>query len=55
MTRTARWRAAFEHTTLAGETDCGDCMPYENHRPIYIAWGRKVPWRDAWPGLKHFD
>ncbi|MFN8060432.1 MAG: glycosyltransferase family 39 protein [Vicinamibacterales bacterium] len=51
----ARWRAAFEHTTLAGETDCGDCMPYENHRPIYIAWGRKVPWRDAWPGLKHFD
>lgn len=51
----ARWAAAFEHVELAGETACGDCMPYENHRKIYIAWGRRMPWAAVWPGLKHFD
>lgn len=51
----ARWAQEFQHVELAGETSCGDCMPYENHRKIYIAWGRRMPWAAVWPGLKHFD
>jgi hypothetical protein len=51
----ARWAGFFDHVELAGQTDCGDCMPYENHRQIYIAWGRRVPWASVWPSLKHYD
>lgn len=51
----ARWSGFFDHLELVGETDCGDCMPYENHRPVYIAWGRRASWAAAWPALKHFD
>lgn len=50
-----RWSGYFEHVRLAGQTDCGDCMPYENKRDIYIAWGRRLPWSALWPALKHFD
>jgi hypothetical protein len=51
----ARWSGYFDHVELVGETNCGDCMPYENHRNVYIAWGRHVSWASVWPGLKHFD
>lgn len=51
----ARWSDFFEHVQLAGRTDCGDCMPYENKRDIYVAWGRRLPWAVVWPALKHFD
>ena len=51
----ALWSRYFDHVDLAGETNCGDCMPYENHRKVYIAWGRHVSWAAVWPGLKHFD
>jgi hypothetical protein len=51
----AVWSRSFDHVELVGETNCGDCMPYENHRKVYIAWGRHVSWAALWPGLKHFD
>jgi hypothetical protein len=51
----ARWSQSFDHVVLAGETDCGDCMPYENHRQIYIVSGRHVAWADLWPALRHFE
>ena len=51
----AVWSRSFDHVELVGETNCGDCMPYENHRKVYIAWGRHVSWTALWPGLKHFD
>jgi hypothetical protein len=54
-THPPRWAEYFEHVQKVGETDCGDCMPYENRRPIYIAWGRRLPWATIWPALKHFD
>ena len=38
-----------------GETDCGDCMPYENHVPIYLCRGMKPPLAERWPTLKHYD
>jgi Dolichyl-phosphate-mannose-protein mannosyltransferase len=38
-----------------GETDCGDCMPYENHIPIFLCRGMKPPLPERWPTLKHYD
>lgn len=51
----AHWSTLFDHVIEVGRTACGDCMPYENHRAIYVAWGRRVSWASLWPGLKHFD
>ncbi len=50
-----RLHELFEHVVQAGETDCGDCMPYENHQPVYACWGKKIAWSARWPTLKHFD
>jgi hypothetical protein len=50
-----RLASRFDHVSRAGVTDCGDCMPYENHRAIYVAWGKRGSWRELWPALKHFD
>jgi hypothetical protein len=38
-----------------GETDCGDCMPYENHVPIFLCRGVVQPLPQRWPLLKHYD
>jgi Dolichyl-phosphate-mannose-protein mannosyltransferase len=45
----------FEEVELAATTDCGLCMPYENHRPIWICRGPRQSLRELWPALKHFD
>ncbi len=44
--------ASVEH---AATIDCGYCMPYENHRPVWIARGLKEPIQAIWPDLKHYD
>jgi hypothetical protein len=38
-----------------GETACGDCMPYENHVPIFVCRGLKPPLSVLWPELKHYE
>jgi hypothetical protein len=45
----------FEHVERAGVTDCGDCMPYENHQTIWVLRGLKMPVEEAWAQLKHYD
>ncbi len=46
----------FTSVELAGETDCGDCMPYENHLSIFICHGLKPPpLTERWQAFKHFD
>jgi dolichyl-phosphate-mannose-protein mannosyltransferase len=45
----------FTSVEQAGETDCGDCMPYENHLAIFICRGIKTPLSQLWPSLKHFE
>jgi hypothetical protein len=45
----------FTSVEQAGETDCGDCMPYENHLPIFICRGLKQPLTAVWPRVKHFS
>jgi hypothetical protein len=35
--------------------ECGLCMPYENHKPVWIGRGLKQPLSALWPELKHYD
>jgi 4-amino-4-deoxy-L-arabinose transferase-like glycosyltransferase len=48
-------RRRFDHVVRAAETDCGRCMPYENHVPIFDCWGARFSMADLWPQLKHFE
>jgi hypothetical protein len=50
-----RLRARFEHVERAATIECGRCMPYENHRPVFIARGLRRPVADLWPQIKHYD
>jgi hypothetical protein len=53
--RPARLEQLFTQVTQIGVTACGDCMPYENHLPIFVCRGLKIPVATWWKGLKHFD
>jgi hypothetical protein len=48
-------RERFASVERVGETDCGDCMPYENHLPIFLCRGLRSSLADAWLALKHYD
>jgi hypothetical protein len=50
----AELEALFEDVRLASTTDCGYCMPYENHQPVWVCRGLKVPLAELWPGLKKY-
>lgn len=45
----------FERVEQAATIECGRCMPYENHRPIYLCRGARMPLVELWPEVKHFD
>ena len=48
-------RGLFERVERAATIECGLCMPYENHRPVWVARGLRPPVADVWPRLKHYD
>jgi hypothetical protein len=50
-----RLQNRFENVQQAGTVDCGLCMPYENHRPVFICRHPKRPWALQWRELKHFN
>jgi len=50
-----RQQQRFASVELAGEIDCGDCMPYENHLSIFICRGMTPPLPERWPQFKHFE
>jgi 4-amino-4-deoxy-L-arabinose transferase-like glycosyltransferase len=45
----------FAEVEQVGQTDCGDCMPYENQLPIFICRGPRTPLAVLWPSFKHFN
>jgi len=45
----------FDQVELYTTVDCGYCMPYENHRPVWICRQPKVSLEEMWPRMKHFD
>jgi hypothetical protein len=50
-----RLRARFEQVERAATIECGRCMPYENHRPVWIARGLRQPVAQLWPQIKHYE
>jgi hypothetical protein len=51
-----RQEQRFSSVELAGEIDCGDCMPYENHLSIFVGRGMKPPpLADRWAAFKHYN
>ncbi len=45
----------FDSVTVAGQTRCTYCMPFENGAPIVIARGLKQPLADVWPTVQVFQ
>ena len=45
----------FDSVEVVGMTNCEYCMPYENHRPIYLCRKLKVPIEEIWPRNKNYS
>jgi hypothetical protein len=45
----------FEEVELAGTHECGDCMPWRNHMPIWLVRRPRVPIAKLWASVKHFE
>jgi hypothetical protein len=45
----------FADVKEGGRFDCRDCMPYEDDKALWIARGLRLPIREVWPRVKHFD
>ncbi len=39
----------------AGLTDCGDCLPGENHQTIWVLRGPRMSVAEVWPQLRHYE
>ncbi|HVB37258.1 MAG TPA: hypothetical protein VND92_01930, partial [Vicinamibacterales bacterium] len=50
-----RLEQAFGSVVQAGEVECGDCMPYEDHQPIFICRNPRLTLQQLWPHLKNFS
>jgi hypothetical protein len=50
-----RLRVAFPDLTRVATVECGYCMPYENHKAIYVAREMAVPWNEIWPKIRHYN
>ena len=48
-------RDDFASCELAGVSTCTYCMPYENNVGIFLCRGLKVPWKDIWKEVKHYE
>jgi hypothetical protein len=48
-------REDFASCELAGVSTCTYCMPYENNVGIFLCRGLKVPWKDIWKEVKHYE
>lgn len=51
----ARLGRLFSSLERVGTVECGDCMPYENHKPVFIGRGMTRRWADVWPDVKHYE
>jgi 4-amino-4-deoxy-L-arabinose transferase-like glycosyltransferase len=39
----------------AATIECGRCMPYENHRPVWVCESSRLPVAELWAAVKHYD
>jgi phosphorylcholine metabolism protein LicD len=45
----------FESVTVADTVRSEYAMPYENNLAIYICRNLKMPLKELWPQLKHYE
>ena len=45
----------FDRVELARRHECGLCMPWRNHMPIWVARGARVDFRAEWPAWREFE
>ncbi len=45
----------FSDVQMMKTHECGACMPWRNHMPIWVVRRPKVRLADRWPGWKHFE
>jgi 4-amino-4-deoxy-L-arabinose transferase-like glycosyltransferase len=45
----------FDSVAIAGVSSAPYCMPYENNLSIYVCRGLKVPLKELWPRVKHYE
>lgn len=50
-----RLRRLFADVERAGTIECGRCMPYENHLPIWVARHARISVPQLWFAAKNFD
>jgi dolichyl-phosphate-mannose-protein mannosyltransferase len=50
-----RQRSLFDSVERAATIDCGRCMPYENHRTVWVCRGLRTPVAEIWPQIKHYE
>src|SRR5262245_7102797 len=50
-----RKKRFFEIVEPVGQIDCGYCMPYENHKTVFIARKLKIPMQDWWNEIKNYN
>lgn len=50
-----RLEEAFASVEVVEIIECDHCMPYENHRPVFLCRRPRVPLAQMWPRLKHYD
>jgi len=51
----ARLRRFFTSVERAGAIECGRCMPYENHLPLWVARGARPEVAQLWFAVKNFN
>jgi hypothetical protein len=49
-----RLEELFESVEPAAVHTCGDCMPYENHKPIWVCRDLKMSIDELWPQIGHY-
>ena len=45
---------SYKEVVEMDRTDCQYCMPYENHKPIWLCKGLKRPFKEIWPTVRFF-
>ena len=50
-----RLEELFASLIVVTTVECRWCMPYENHKPIYVGRGMRRTWAELWPAVKHYE
>jgi hypothetical protein len=45
----------FREVVKVGTFECDLCMPYENHKPVYVGRGMLRPLAELWPEEKFYE